>query len=219
MNNLFNEDYIETLKRKDINFDYVFTVPPDFDELGWNPKKDMNKYIDTLYKLLYALQLRCKVITVAITDRKFDRGIVPKHTWITNIMIQGFDYKLISHKIWHKSSKLNLFRLNYTHILTFGKGNIKQNHTKEYEYDIYTDNSDAYKGFKYSIPVAVVEKLINNFTQKSDVVYDPFTGSGTTPISAIKTGRRYLGSEIYKDYYNLARQRIMELEITKHKWW
>lgn len=218
MNKIFNEDCGKTLVNKDINFDYVFTVPPDFDELDMTPKEDTEKYINFLYSTLQQLQNKCEVITVAITDRKFDSGIVSKHTWITNIMTQGFVFKLISHKIWQKSKLLNLYRLNYAHILTFARGKIKQNHPKDYEYDIYTDEDDKYKGFSYSIPVSIVCKLISNFTQEGDIVFDPFMGSGSTAIAALRTKRNYLGSEINEEYCNMANKRIVEFKSQQHKW-
>jgi len=42
------------------------------------------------------------------------------------------------------------------------------------------------------------------------VILDPFTGSGTTGVAAIKTGRRFIGIEIDEGYANIARRRIAE---------
>ena len=50
--------------------------------------------------------------------------------------------------------------------------------------------------------------MIENHTNKNDVVYDPFMGSGTTAIAALEVGRNYLGSEINEEYYNLCKKRI-----------
>jgi site-specific DNA-methyltransferase (adenine-specific) len=41
-----------------------------------------------------------------------------------------------------------------------------------------------------------------------DIVLDPFMGSGTTAIACIKTGRKYIGFELDKRYYDIAQERI-----------
>jgi DNA modification methylase len=43
-------------------------------------------------------------------------------------------------------------------------------------------------------------------------VYDPFVGSGTTALSALSLGRRYIGSEINEDYYKISLDRIKQME-------
>jgi DNA modification methylase len=50
--------------------------------------------------------------------------------------------------------------------------------------------------------------FIKLFTQPGDVVLDPFLGSGTTCIAAAELGRRSIGIEMKKDYYDLACQNI-----------
>lgn len=50
-------------------------------------------------------------------------------------------------------------------------------------------------------PIALLERLINIFTDPGDVVIDPVAGSGSTLIAATNTGRRGFGFEIKKDFY------------------
>lgn len=47
-----------------------------------------------------------------------------------------------------------------------------------------------------AFPTQLVETLLEAFTQRGDLVYDPFLGTGTTAVTAKRLGRRYLGSEI-----------------------
>lgn len=54
----------------------------------------------------------------------------------------------------------------------------------------------------------MVEKIITNFSNKKDVVYDPFLGTGTTAFVAKKLGRNYLGSELLESYFNFAQERL-----------
>lgn len=59
-------------------------------------------------------------------------------------------------------------------------------------------------------PVEVLENLIINSSSKGDVVLDPFMGVGSTGVACLKLGRRFIGYEIDKEYYNIAEQRLIE---------
>ena len=57
-------------------------------------------------------------------------------------------------------------------------------------------------------PVALPRRLIGLYTYRGDLVLDPFMGSGTTMIAAIRSGRRYLGFDTDAHYVQVARQRV-----------
>ncbi|EJG0970762.1 site-specific DNA-methyltransferase [Vibrio parahaemolyticus] len=61
-------------------------------------------------------------------------------------------------------------------------------------------------------PIELAEKVIRLLTESGDVVLDPFMGSGTTAIAAIKNNRNYIGIEREEKYVNLAKQRISEAQ-------
>ena len=60
-------------------------------------------------------------------------------------------------------------------------------------------------------PCTLIESFILTFSRPGDLIVDPFLGSGTTAVSAIQTGRNYLGIEISPEYCDLARQRLADL--------
>ena len=64
----------------------------------------------------------------------------------------------------------------------------------------------------YSHPALFPEQLaqdhIISWSNENDLIYDPFMGSGTTAKMCIKTNRNYIGSEISKEYCELAEKRI-----------
>jgi site-specific DNA-methyltransferase (adenine-specific) len=62
-----------------------------------------------------------------------------------------------------------------------------------------------------TFPEELVTTILNNFTKAKDVIYDPFLGTGTTAIVAKKLNRRFIGSEILKDYYKIAQKNIREV--------
>ena len=57
-------------------------------------------------------------------------------------------------------------------------------------------------------PLALIEKLINEFTKYGDLILDPFMGSGTTAVACHKLKRRYIGFELDEEYFNLANERL-----------
>jgi site-specific DNA-methyltransferase (adenine-specific) len=67
-------------------------------------------------------------------------------------------------------------------------------------------------GKNYEHPAIFPEKLANDhiisWSNEGDLVYDPFIGRGTTAKMAILNNRKYIGSEISKEYCEIAKKRI-----------
>lgn len=63
-------------------------------------------------------------------------------------------------------------------------------------------------GHPAPFPVDLPGRCIRLFTFRDDVVLDPFMGSGTTAIAAMREGRRYVGYEMDPEYVALAEKRI-----------
>jgi len=61
--------------------------------------------------------------------------------------------------------------------------------------------------------VELPKRLIDLYTFEGDIILDPFMGSGTTAIAALRTGRHYLGFETDEDYLLQAEQRILEEKL------
>jgi site-specific DNA-methyltransferase (adenine-specific) len=62
-------------------------------------------------------------------------------------------------------------------------------------------------------PVALMEWLIQRYTNPGDIVLDPFMGSGTTGVACVRTGRRFIGIEIDPGYFAIAQRRIAEAQL------
>jgi site-specific DNA-methyltransferase (adenine-specific) len=58
-------------------------------------------------------------------------------------------------------------------------------------------------------PIKTLQNLIELFTDKGDVVIDPCAGSGSTLLAAIQTGRQAYGFEIKKNFYKLAKEKML----------
>lgn len=57
-------------------------------------------------------------------------------------------------------------------------------------------------------PVGLMMQYIENSSQPGDVVLDPFMGSGTTGVAALECGRRFIGCELERKYFDMACERI-----------
>lgn len=73
--------------------------------------------------------------------------------------------------------------------------NVKANHVEK-------------TGHPCQFPVAIPRRLICALTAPDGLIFDPFMGSGTTGVAAYVEGRRFVGAEILKRYYDIAVERL-----------
>ena len=79
---------------------------------------------------------------------------------------------------------------------------IKNNHTTSAEYAGWHPTQK---------PIPLMERIIKAHTKEGDVVLDIFNGSGSTMIAADKCGRKFVGCEFDKDYYDKSLERLEKL--------
>lgn len=60
----------------------------------------------------------------------------------------------------------------------------------------------------------VIERAIHLWTAPGDLVFSPFTGIGSEGYCAVKMGRRFIGSELKKSYFELAKRNMAEAKIS-----
>ena len=77
--------------------------------------------------------------------------------------------------------------------------NVKSNHVEKTEHPC-------------QFPVELIERLVLSLSEKNDRVLDPFLGTGTSIVAAIRHSRIGIGAEIYPSYVKLAKKRI-QMEI------
>jgi site-specific DNA-methyltransferase (adenine-specific) len=59
-------------------------------------------------------------------------------------------------------------------------------------------------------PVELIGGLLRDFTQVGQTILNPFMGSGTTGVAAVKLGRKFIGIEIEPKYFDIACRRISD---------
>ena len=203
MKKLYIEDCLETLKR-DLTYDYVVTSPPDFDELDKTIHFSYRNFIKNFAVLLNPVG---NFVSICISDRKSGGQIISKHSIVIDVF-KKLDYTLHSHKIWVKGTGVNDYRVNYQHIMTFSRKGTKRKPVADFKPDVFIVNQSKYKSYTYGMPVRIIELLVNNYTDKNNIVYDPFMGSGTTAEACDNTRRRWIGSEIDEKYGELVKERM-----------
>ena len=70
------------------------------------------------------------------------------------------------------------------------------------------ENKNNDTGHPATFPVQLVVDHIKSWSERGNIVLDPFMGSGTTGIACIETGREFIGFEISKEYFEGAKKRI-----------
>ena len=78
----------------------------------------------------------------------------------------------------------------------------------KYRHNIFSYNLGKTSKHPAIYPDALANDHIISWSNPGDLVYDPFMGSGTTAKMSVLTGRNYVGSEISKEYCEIAEQRI-----------
>lgn len=62
------------------------------------------------------------------------------------------------------------------------------------------------------LPIHLLDRLILLSTDENDIVLDPFSGTGTTAISAKRLGRRYIGFELDEKYVEISQQKLEQIK-------
>ena len=125
--------------------------------------------------------------------------------------------------IWHKTNpmprNMNLHFINSTEswvYFTYGKRTGTFNNNGKALHDFYETSVTPAGEKKYGKhptqkPISLMEHFVAVLSNEEDIILDPFMGSGSTGVAAIKNGRYFIGIELNKDYFELAKSRINEV--------
>jgi site-specific DNA-methyltransferase (adenine-specific) len=170
-------------------------------------------------------------INVANLGRK---PYIPLSDYISKMMIDiGFNMR--GEIIWNKAASASpstawgswqsaanpILRDIHEYILVFSKGDYKREKGKkensitkeqfmEWTKSIWTMNAESARriGHPAPFPEELPFRLIQLYSFKGDIILDPFMGSGTTAVSAIKSDRKFVGYDISQEYIGLAEKRL-----------
>ena len=100
------------------------------------------------------------------------------------------------------------YRARYEFILFFEKGKRRLNDLGVAD---IINAPRIHRGYPAEKPVEVSEVLIGQSSQPGDVVADPFMGSGSIGVAALKLGRRFLGTDLNPEAVQLSGQRLRQI--------
>ncbi|MHB1645703.1 MAG: DNA-methyltransferase [bacterium] len=170
-------------------------------------------------------------INVANLGRK---PYIPLSDYISTMMIDiGFNMR--GEIIWNKAASASpstawgswlsstnpILRDIHEYILVFSKGDYnrigkgKQNtiakeQFMEWTKSIWTMKAESARriGHPAPFPEELPFRLIQLYSFKDDIILDPFMGSGTTAVAALRSERKFVGYDINQEYIDLAERRI-----------
>lgn len=126
---------------------------------------------------------------------------------------------------WQSASN-PILRDVHEYILIFSKGDYKRHLTKkektvkrstisrdeflDWTKTIWQISAESARrvGHPAPFPVELPHRLIQLYSFETDVVLDPFMGSGTTGLAALRSGRKFVGFETVEEYVALATKRL-----------
>ena len=131
-------------------------------------------------------------------------------------------YFTASHEtlIWGRKSKTAKHIFNYNAMKNgdFPKDFIKKPNTQMRSVWSIATPSKSEKTFgrhPTQKPLDLLERIVLASTNEGDLVLDPFMGSGTTGVAALKHGRRFVGIEKDAEFFSLAEKRIAAIAGTR----
>lgn len=117
-------------------------------------------------------------------------------------------FQPVGHLVWHKRYASRSRFLAYTHeqayLLVKGRPYVPEVPLRDVQPWEYSGN-ELHPTQKST---RILEPLIRSFSNPGDVVLDPFSGSASTAVAALNTGRRFIAIEKDKRYYDIAKRRI-----------
>ncbi len=214
----------------------MITSPPYNVSKEYDEDLSLTEYLQLLensfretYRVLVNGGRAC--INVANLGRK---PYIPLSDYISNMMIKiGFNMR--GEVIWNKAASASpstawgswqsaanpILRDIHEYILIFSKGEYKREKgqkensiTKEqfmeWTKSIWTMNAESARriGHPAPFPEELPYRLIQLYSFKGDIILDPFMGSGTTAVTAIKSDRKFVGYDISQEYIDLAEKRL-----------
>jgi len=236
VNKIILGDCIEVMKKMPSEkIDLIFADPPYNIGMKYDNHHDKMKYEDYVkwcedwLKECIRLLSANGSIYIAIND---------EHAAEIVLILKKLGLHMRNWIIWHYTfgqSMKKKFSRAHTHILYFTKskenfifnpddirvqsvrqqiGDKRANPKGKIPDDVWTVSrvagtfKERVKGFPCQMPVKVLEKIIKTSSNKNSIVFDPFSGTGTTPYVAKKMGRKYIATEISPQYHKISNERV-----------
>ena len=222
INKIYNMDCIEGMRQMpDKSVDLVVTDPPYLIETSGAGiyKQDNKQYVKELNEMKDGfsreiLDELCRIMKkINIYFFCSQKQIIPLIDYF--VKEKNCNWNLLT---WHKSNPVpacgNKYLTDTEFILFFREKGVKiyGEYKSKFTYYVTPLNQKDKKTYGHPTikPLDMVSNFIINSSKEGDIVFDPFMGSGTTAVAAMKCNRNFLGYELNPDYYEICNKRIKE---------
>jgi site-specific DNA-methyltransferase (adenine-specific) len=184
--------------------DFILTDPPYLvryqDREGRSIQNDSNSdWLEPAFAEAYRVLKQDRFIISFYGWTQVDKFF---HAW------RNAGFRIVGHLVFRKqyASKSRFLKYQHEQAYLLAKGNptLPESPISDVIDMPYSGN----KLHPTQKPVAALKPLIESFTQKHDLVLDPFCGSGSTLLAAKILNRRYLGIELDPQYHAAAARRL-----------
>lgn len=207
LNTIYNEDCLETMKRMPDNFvDLIITDPP-YGKMWTRGKhgiglvKHANETDKTLWdksipsEEVFKEIFRVSKNQIIFGGNYFTDYLRPSNCWL----------------VWDKLADLKLGKqIPFAHcelVWTSFNKTVKKYTLRQQGF--INDSKDK-RVHPTQKPTEVITAILKDFSLDTELIYDPFMGSGTTARACKDLGRNYIGSEISKEYCEIAERRLKQ---------
>ena len=202
INQVICGDCLEVLKQiPDKCVDLCLTDFPYGVNYEYDQYEDTEKNLIQLVKKAMPEILRISKRTLITTGIK-NLFLYPKPDWILSwISTAGAGCNPWGFSCWQP-------------IVAYGKDPYLENKKGSMPDIIMSNETSVNFGHSCTKPINLWKKiLLSGSVKETDIILDPFLGSGTTAVAAKQLGRRFIGVDISEDYCNISRQRLAQETI------
>jgi site-specific DNA-methyltransferase (adenine-specific) len=238
LNKIFHGDCVKVMKQLEANsVDLIVTSPPynlkNSTGNGMSHNTKTGKWASAALKNGYSDHDDCmpheeyvkwqrNCLTEMMRLLKDEGAIFYNHKWRVQAgllqdradIVSGFPVRQII--IWKRKGGINFnpgyFLPTYEVFYLIAKKNFKLAPKANAYGDVWEFKQEMKNPHPAAFPVELVDRIIKSTTAK--IVLDPFMGSGTTAVSALKNHKKYIGIDISKEYCRLAEKRIKEYMVS-----
>lgn len=226
---LFNYDCIEvmdSLISEGVKVDLIVTDPPyDMDKSRKKPSNDLSNMINKNILELEELGITNSIDYEEVLDR-FEKLQDKTNIYIFcnkkqipfyldyYVLKRGCSFDILK---WVKTNSVpnynNKYMTDTEYILYVRKGGYCNPTSYEdgstlFHQPINKKDKELYEHPTIK-PLNILNRLIRNSSKENEVVLDVFYGSGSTGVSCMELGRKFIGCELSEKYFNIGKERIL----------
>ena len=210
---LYKGDCLEVMNKlikKNIKVDAIITDPPYGINFKSNYRKekynliqndDNLEFLDLFFKKTYELLIDNAHIYIFCSWHNVDKFKIAFEKY----------FKLKNIIVWEKNNtSMGDLKGSYApkhEFILFGHKGRRLRNGKRLP-DVLQANRTGNKLHPTQKPISLLQIFIEQSSNETEIILDPFMGSGSTGVAALNTNRKFIGIELDRKYFNIAKDRL-----------